>query len=97
MSILGVIAGALIVFPFASISAIIQALWLGALGALLLGRWPGGRGPAWESGEAEPWPTAAERRADLIEQQEQPDPTPPPEPEEVPERPPSRKRKRKRP
>jgi hypothetical protein len=97
MSILGVIAGALIVFPFASISAIVQALWLGALGALVLGRWPGGRGPAWESGEAEPWPTAAERRADLIEQQQQLDPTPPPEPEEVPERPPSRKRKRKRP
>ena len=63
MGILGVIAGALIVFPFASISSIIQAFWLGALGALLLGRWPGGRGPAWESGEAEPWPSAAPRRA----------------------------------
>jgi hypothetical protein len=107
MSILGVIAGALIVFPFASISSIVQAFWLGALGALLLGRWPGGRGPAWESGEAEPWPTAAQRRADLVEQR-QLDTTPPtepedgpepkdgPEPEEAPERPPSRKRKRKR-
>jgi hypothetical protein len=105
MSILGVIAGALIVFPFASISAIVQAFWLGALGALLLGRWPGGRGPAWESGEAEPWPTAAQRRAELIEKQ--PDPTPAPKPEQEqdpeqgpeqgpPERPPSRKRKRKR-
>ena len=107
MSILGVIAGALIVFPFASISAIVQAFWLGALGALLLGHWPGGRGPAWESGEAEPWPTAAQRRADLVEQQ-QLETTPPPESgevpereeapeaEETPERPPSRKRKRKR-
>ena len=106
MGILGVIAGALIVFPFASISAIIQAFWLGAMGALLLGRWPGGRGPAWASGEAEPWPSAAQRRADLMEKEL--GPTPPPEPEteqkaapeadpdEVPERPPSRKRKRKR-
>lgn len=104
MGILGVIAGALIVFPFASISSIIQAFWLGALGALLLGRWPGGRGPAWASGEAEPWPSAAQRRADLMEKQLDPssqrEPAQPPEPEpgadEVPERPPSRKRKRKR-
>jgi hypothetical protein len=101
MSILGVIAGALIVFPFATISSIVQAFWLGALGALFLGRWPGGRGPAWASGEAEPWPTVAQRRADLMEQQQPPDSTPPAsgaesEPEEPPERPPSRKRKRKR-
>jgi hypothetical protein len=99
LSVLGVIAGALIVFPFASISAIVQAFWLGALGALLIGKWPGGRGPAWKSGEAEPWPSAAQRRAELQQQQQQQqlDPTPPPpEPEEVPERPASRKRKRKR-
>jgi len=96
MSILGVIAGALIVFPFASISAIVQAFWLGALGALLLGMWPGGRGPAWESGKAEPWPTAAQRRADLLEKQADPTPPPPEAEQEPPERPPSRKRKRKR-
>ena len=95
MSILGVVAGALIVFPFASISSIVQAFWLGALGALLLGRWPGGRGPAWESGEAEPWPSSAQRRADLMEQQLDSTP-PPPEPEEVPERPASRKRRKKK-
>ena len=95
MGILGVIAGALLVFPLGSIPAIVRAFWLGALGALLLGWWPGGRGPAWESGEAEPWPTAAQRRQELTEKQLDPTP-PPPEPEEVPDRPPSRKRKRKR-
>ena len=51
MSILGVIAGALIVLPLGGISSVIQAFWLGAIGALLLGFWPGGRGPAWESGD----------------------------------------------
>ena len=62
MGILGVIAGALIVLPLGGISSVIQAFWLGAIGALLLGFWPGGRGPAWESGTAEPWPSAAQRR-----------------------------------
>ena len=42
---------------------IVQWFWFGALGVLFLGRWPTARGPAWESGAAEPWPTAAEQRA----------------------------------
>ena len=64
MGILGVVAGALIVFrgQLPGLATVIQAFWLGALGALVLGRWPGGRGPAWASGRAEPWPTAAQRR-----------------------------------
>jgi hypothetical protein len=106
MSILGVIAGALIVLPLGGISSVIQAFWLGALGALLLGFWPGGRGPAWESGTAEPWPSAAQRRG-LVpmsgeDEHGEPDRKPaeldptPPEPEPVPERPTSRKRRRKR-
>ena len=41
------------------VPVIIQAFWLGALGLLFLGNWPGGRGPAWETGEADPWPSAA--------------------------------------
>jgi hypothetical protein len=96
MGILGVVAGALIVFPFASISSVVQAFWLGAAGALFLGRWPGGRGPAWSSGEAEPWLTAAQRRAQATGPPELGPPEPPAEPEEVPERPASRKRKKKR-
>jgi len=99
MGILGVIAGALVVFQLTGVSSVIQAFWLGALGLLFLGRWPGGRGPAWESGTPEPWPTAAQRsgRAPMPGDEEpaQLDPTPP-EPEPVPERPASRKRRRKR-
>ena len=106
MSILGVIAGALIVLPLGGISSVIQAFWLGAIGALLLGFWPGGRGPAWESGTAEPWPSAAQRRGLVAtpgeDEGEEPDRKPaeldptPPEPEPIPERPTSRKRRRKR-
>jgi hypothetical protein len=101
MGILGVVVGALIVFraQFPGLATVVQAFWLGALGALLLGRWPGGRGPAWTSGRAEPWPTAAQRRGvvPMPGEQEEPtlDPTPP-EPEAVPQRPKSRKRRRKR-
>jgi hypothetical protein len=99
MGILGVVAGALIVLPLGGVSSVIQAFWLGALGMLFLGRWPGGRGPAWESGLPEPWPSGAQRRGlvPMPGQEEEPklDPTPP-EPEPVPERPASRKRRRKR-
>ena len=100
MGILGVIVGVLIVFATLGIGPIIQAFWLGAIGLLLLGSWPGGRGPAWESGEAEPWPSAAQRRG-LVpmpgeEPQLDPDAVPEPEPEPVPERPASRKRRGKR-
>ena len=97
MGILGVVAGALIVFPFASVSSVVQAFWLGAVGALFLGRWPGGRGPAWSRGVAEPWLTAAQRaRAQPTSPPELDASAPPTEPEEVPERPASRKRKKKK-
>jgi hypothetical protein len=107
MSILGVIAGVLLVLQLAPpLPVVIQAFWLGAIGALYLGNWPGGRGPAWESGEPDPWPSAAERRGlgprrddgDVSEPEppSEPDaPAPPAEAEPVPERPSSRKRKRK--
>jgi hypothetical protein len=38
-------------------------LWFVFLGLLLLGRVPGGKPSAWASGEAEPWPTPAEKAA----------------------------------
>ena len=100
MGILGVIAGALVVFPLGGVASVLQAFWLGALGMLFLGKWPGERGPAWESGRAEPWPTAAQRRGVVPmpgepEPERELDPTPP-EPEPVPERPASRKRRPKR-
>jgi hypothetical protein len=102
MAILGVIAGVLLVLQLVPlVPIIIQAFWLGAVGALFLGNWPGGRGPAWESGEPDPWPSAAERRGLVGPRGEEPaeaEPageTAPDEAEPVPERPRSRKRKRR--
>jgi hypothetical protein len=98
MAILGVIAGVLLVLQLVPlVPIVIQGFWLGALGALYLGNWPGGRGPAWETGKADPWPTPAERRGLVSPPEPEPEEeAPPPEPEPMPERPSSRKRKRKR-
>jgi hypothetical protein len=99
MSILGVVAGALLVLPILPVG-IIQAFWLGAIGVLYLGSWPGGRGPAWDSGEAEPWPSAAEKRGltpAAGSEEPEPEPVAPTDGDSEPERerPASRKRKRK--
>jgi hypothetical protein len=102
MAILGVIAGVLLVLQLVPlVPVVLQAFWLGAIGALFLGNWPGGRGPAWESGKPDPWPTAAQRRGLAAPRDEEPEGEeaepvePEPEPEPVPERPSSRKRRRK--
>jgi hypothetical protein len=58
---LGVISAVLFVIPLVPLP-IVQAYWLGALGLLLLGRSPTGTPPAWQSGEAMPWPSPAEMR-----------------------------------
>jgi hypothetical protein len=59
MSILGVIAGVLLVLQLVPlVPVIIEAFWLAAVGMVYLDKWPGGRGPAWDSGEPEPWPSA---------------------------------------
>jgi hypothetical protein len=62
MGVLGVILGALFVLPLIA-SPIIQLFWLLALGVLFVDKWPGGRGPAWATGEAVPWPSPQGRRA----------------------------------
>jgi hypothetical protein len=41
-------------------------------GLLLIGRLPGGRPPAWEAGEAIPWPTPGERAAETLEPSDPP-------------------------
>ena len=64
-------------------------LWFVYLGLLLLGRVPGGRPPAWESGEAEPWPTAGEKAAAQLGQ----DPSPPSPSDESGEPPKKRKQR----
>jgi hypothetical protein len=62
MGILGIIVGALFVLPLLGNVPFVQVFWVGAIGLLVLGKWPqGGRGPAWDTGEAEPWPTARDR------------------------------------
>jgi len=104
MGILGIIVGALIVLPLLPQGVpIVQIFWLGGLGILFLGVWPGGRGPAWETGEPTPWPTAQQRgRPEPGGSSDSPSARsgdePGPEPEEEPARPHpvSKKRKRKR-
>ena len=61
MGILGMIVAATFLLPLDQLG-IIRSLWLGALAALLLGRWPSGVPPAWSTGEAVPWPTQQDAR-----------------------------------
>ena len=63
MGIIGIAVGALNALPILGPAVIpIQLFWLGAMGAIFLGRWPGGRGEAWETGEPGIWLSAAEQR-----------------------------------
>jgi hypothetical protein len=45
---------------------LLQVYWLGALAVLFAGRWPSGTPRAWSSGQAEPWPSAAELREQRV-------------------------------
>lgn len=62
MGVLGILAGVLTFIPIGSPLPVVQCFWLGALGVLILGRWPGGSPPAWRTGRAEPWPTQQDLR-----------------------------------
>ena len=63
MGVLGMITGALLVFPIGSPLPVVQCFWLFALGLVFLGSWPGGTPPAWESDEAIPWPSSGGGRS----------------------------------
>ncbi|MGI8441202.1 MAG: hypothetical protein ACR2NV_13585 [Thermoleophilaceae bacterium] len=65
MGVLAVVAALISVLPFLGGPPTLLFFWIGAVGLLVLGRWPGGRGPAWESGEALPWPSPAQQREEL--------------------------------
>jgi len=93
MGILGIIAGVLVVIPILP-GAFIQLFWIVALGMLFLGRWPNGRGPAWDVVEPVPWPTAADQQA-ARQAAEADEPEPEAEGDEPRQRPASRKRKRR--
>lgn len=62
VGIIGVIGGLLFVLPLGP-PQLLLFFWLVSLSVILFDRWPGGRGPAWASGEMMKWPTAADRRA----------------------------------
>ena len=104
LGILGVVVGALaVLFGLSQSLLLFQSqpllfFWTGALALVLLDRWPGGRGPAWRTGEATPWPSVAEHRAKLARERsgraEPAGSTGTEEPESGP--PPPRKRKRRR-
>ena len=60
---LGIVAAAASILLIESLPAqVIQIFWLMAVAYLLIGRWPNGDPPAWRTGQAEPWPTAAQLR-----------------------------------
>jgi hypothetical protein len=55
MGVVGIALGPAFVLGFGSL---ILPVWLIALGAMFAGFWPRGLPPAWESGEALPWPSS---------------------------------------
>lgn len=72
MGVIGIFSGILIFLPIGGATLeIVPAFWMLGMGVLYLGRWPGGDPPAWAAGEARPWPTQAERRAEAEREQAQ--------------------------
>ena len=97
LGIIGIIVGVLYVIPIFGGPLIVQLFWLGALGAVFLGYWPGGRGEAWETGTAVHWPSAAERRREALAGEAYAEADREPEAdEESPEQPAPGRRRRKR-
>lgn len=65
MGVIGIFSAILILLPIGGATLeIVPAFWMLGMGMLYLGRWPNGDPPAWAAGEARPWPTQAERRAE---------------------------------
>src|SRR6185437_3617022 len=59
--VIGVIGGVLFVVPLGP-PQLLVFFWLVSVSVVLLDRWPGGRGAAWETGEIVKWPSTMERR-----------------------------------
>ena len=57
----GSLSGLLLVLPIDQ-PGIIRSFFLIALGLMFLGKWHGGRPPAWQTGTAQPWPSQQEMR-----------------------------------
>ena len=101
LGIIGMIAGVLSVL-FGGGTQILTLFWLGAIGLILINRWPGGRGPAWETLDAQPWPSRMEERLSAAQAKREPAPGGPAangaaeEPSEPSPRAQRRKRKKRR-
>jgi len=92
LAMLGMFAGLLLFLPVGGAQLqVVPALWMVFVGVLFYGRWPSGDPPAWEAGEAIPWPPSSSRRnpeekpvrrrgADRLPKTEQPVPEPQPVP-----------------
>ncbi|MQA74534.1 MAG: hypothetical protein GEU88_09385 [Solirubrobacterales bacterium] len=63
-STLGMALGASTLFIVPSLSLLALTLWFGWLGFTIIGRAPQGRPPAWDAGEAVPWPKPGEEPAE---------------------------------
>ena len=66
MGILGIVVSILILDPElgGATLAVVPAFWMVMMGVLYGGRWPNGEPPAWTTGEARPWPSQAQMRAE---------------------------------
>ena len=82
MGIIGIFTAVLILIPIGGATLeIVPAFWIIAMGFLYMGRWPNGEPQAWADGEAHPWPSQAQMRAEreqkrTANQPEQKDPEP---------------------
>lgn len=65
MGYVGMLAAVVILVPTL---IVVETYWFIALALLLMGRWPTGNPPAWESGTAQPWPSSQELREQRIRQ-----------------------------
>jgi hypothetical protein len=65
MAFLGMFTGLLIFLPIGGAELqVVPALWMVMIGVMFLGKWPKGNPPAWAAGEARPWPSQAQLRAE---------------------------------
>jgi hypothetical protein len=63
LGVVGILSAILIFLPIGGATLeVIPSFWLVAMGILYVGKWPNGQPPAWEAGEARPWPSRAQMR-----------------------------------
>jgi len=68
MGIVGMVSAVLIFLPIGGGELqIVPAFWIVMMGVLFYGKWPKGDPPAWAAGEARPWPSGAQMRAQARE------------------------------